>query len=95
MLQNHLLIIKRGHLQNQIIKTTGFSLKSARWQSAFNNHYLKITVEQYYFAKHKISLKYPNLPMMIESQNLKQLNYYLWNCYLFVKKLYILSINTF
>ena len=76
MLQNHLLIIKRGYLQNQIIKPSGFSLKSAHWQPAFNNHHLKITVEQYYFARHGISLKYPNLPMMIESQNLKQLNYY-------------------
>jgi hypothetical protein len=47
------------------VQIDDLSYKNARNLKAFRNHQCKATVEQYYFIRHKITLKYPYLPCII------------------------------
>ena len=44
---------------------TDFSKYPARYQYVFNDHRSKMTVEQYYFCKHKITLNHSHLPCFV------------------------------
>lgn len=50
---------------NKKVACRGMSTLSAREQPAYGKHYLKVSVAQHFFVKHKIDLKYPDLPCLI------------------------------
>jgi hypothetical protein len=51
--------------QGHVVKCDDLSYKNAKQLKAFRAHRCRANVEQFYFVRHKITLKYPNLPCII------------------------------
>jgi hypothetical protein len=47
------------------VKVDDLSFRSAKYLRAFRRHRCNATVEQYYFIRYRITLKYPHLPCII------------------------------
>uniref|UniRef100_A0A915CLR9 Netrin receptor UNC5 n=1 Tax=Ditylenchus dipsaci TaxID=166011 RepID=A0A915CLR9_9BILA len=61
--------LETSHLKpagrNFQIHCSGFTAQSARYVHAFGG-YLDVSVRQYYYVRHRLSLKYPFLPCIVE-----------------------------
>jgi hypothetical protein len=57
------------------IKCDAIAIQPSRRQPAYNG-YLNLTVMQHFYAKHRILLKYPELPCIIENGGNKHKSFY-------------------
>jgi hypothetical protein len=69
------------HLKKNFdIVPNGFTTHGANGIPAFGRHHLHISVEEYFFSKHKISLKYPDLPCIVVLGGGNHKSYYPIEC---------------
>lgn len=69
-------IVKTIHLKtNKTVHVSGLTLKGADEVYAYQG-FLKVTVQQHFYARHRIRLLYPKLPCVFEKLPNGHKNYY-------------------
>ncbi|KAH7703368.1 hypothetical protein AAVH_29468 [Aphelenchoides avenae] len=65
--------------RNRIVTFKGLSLKGPNKQHAYGG-YLGVTVEQHMYCRHRVTLRYPDMPCIEEHTRKGHVNYYPVEC---------------
>lgn len=69
-------VVRTTHLKtNKTVRVFGLTLKGADEIHAYQG-FLKVTVQQHFYARHKIRLMFPKLPCVVEKLPNGHKNYY-------------------